>query len=527
MVSTILAFLLASAIPPAQTPKNEFVFNNRGEPETIDPAKATGVPDNTIVVQLFEGLLTKKADWVTIIPGQAESYTRSKDGLTYTFKLRKNLKWSDGSPLTAKDFEYSWLRAINPATLAQYSFWMTDNIVGAADYNKNPTPENAAKVGFKATDDLTLTVKLNKPLSYFPHLTAESLFYPVKKEVVEKFGDAWTRAENIVGNGAFKMTDWKVQDRIVLVRNPNYWDAANVSLEKVTAFPIEDRQTALNLFKQGRLDWSGQNGVPNSLVPSLKSDPSFRTHSAFTTYFYRFNTTKAPLDDKRVRQALVLAIDRKSIVEQVTRGGELASGFVVPVNTGTYKSPAGLPTSDYRKDVERARALLTEAGYYGPNAKKMRPLVLIYNTDENHKKLALAVQRMWKQELGIDVQPQNQEWKVYLKNQQALNFDISRSAWQGDYPDPASHLENFLSTSGNNHTGFKNAKYDELFEMANRTGDEKTRFGLLNQAETLLLDEAPISPLYVYTNFGLLRPEIVGFYPNLVDRPYLRFVSKK
>lgn len=528
MIQLVLGTALAlttGALPPAQTAKDEFVFNNRGEPESIDPQFATGVPDNDIIVQLFEGLMAKNSDWSTLRPGAAESYTISKDLKTYTFKLRPNLKWSDGSPLTAKDFEYTWLRAMRPETLSSYGYWFIDNIVGGKEYAAKPTAETAAKVGLKATDDRTFVVTLVKPLAYFIYFTAESLSFPIKKSVFEKHGDKWTRPENIVSNGPYRMVEWKVQDRIVMEKNPHYYDAASVALKKIVALPIEDRQTGVNMFQQGKLDWTGQNGMPNSLVPSFKSDPHFRQFPGFVTYFYRLNVTRPPLNDKRVRQALALAIDRKQLVEKVTRGGEVATSSFVPLNTGSYVPAPGLASSDYKKDVEKARKLLAEAGF--PGGKGMRQLMIQYNTDENHKKIALAMQQMWKKELGVESQPYNQEWKVYLKNQKALDYDVSRSGWSGDYPDPSTFLELFTTTSENNQTGWKSPKYDELFLGANGMAAGAERNKKMAEAEAWLLDEAPIIPFYYYTNFGLLRPEVVGFVENPVDRPFIRYFSKK
>ncbi len=474
---------------------------------------------------MFEGLLTRKNDWVTLAPGMAESYTISKDQKIYTFKVRKGLKWSDGSPLNAKDFEYSWLRAIDPKTNATYAYWLTDNVVGAAEYNKTPTAEVAKKVGIKATDDYTFVVTLKQPVTYFLSLTAESLLYPVKKETVEKFKDQWTRPENIVSNGAYKMTYWKVQDRIVMEKNPNYYAADTVQIKKVVALPIEDRQTGVNLFQQGKLDWSGQNGAPNSLVPSLKKDPNFRLFPGTITYYYWFNTTKKPLNDIRVRQALTLAIDRKSIVEKVTRGGEMAADHLVSQNMGDYKSPKGVTSGDYAADVKKAKDLLAQAGF--ANGKGFPELNLLYNSDENHKKLAQAISQMWKKELGIEVKPFNQEWKVYLATQRDMAFDISRAGWAADYADPNTFLELLLSTSENNHSGWKNAKYDELLKTANSMPAGAKRNELLSQAESMILNEVPMAPIFTYTNFGFMRPEIAGYTGNLIDRPYIKYMSKK
>ncbi len=513
------------ALPPAETGKDEFVFNNRDEVESIDPAFATGVPDNTLIVQMFEGLMARKADWATIVPGQAESYSLSKDQKIYTFKLRPNLKWSDGSPLKAEDFVYSWLRALHPKTMAAYVNWLTDNIVGAADYHKTPTPENAKKVKVTATDDRTLVVELIRPLSYFLQLTAESIFFPVNRAVIEKHADKWTRVENIVSNGPFKLAEWKIRDRVVMEKNPHYWDTKNVKLSRLVALPITDRQTAVNMFKQGKIDWSGTNGAPNSLVPAFKDDPNFRLYPGFVTYFYRFNTTKPGLNNPKVRQALSLAIDRKQLVEKVTRGGETPATAFVPPNTGTYKSPNTFISTDHEANVKQAKKLLTDAGY--PNGKGLPTFNILYNTDENHKRIALAIQQMWKKELGVEAKPFNQEWKVYLKSQTNLDYEVSRSGWSGDYPDPTTFLDMFLSNSGNNQTGWKNETYDKLFFDSNNTTDPKKRQELLAKAEKLLVEEGPIAPIFYYMNFSFVRPEVVGFEPNLVDRPFAKYISKK
>ncbi|MBN8555242.1 MAG: peptide ABC transporter substrate-binding protein [Deltaproteobacteria bacterium] len=520
-----LTFALLSALPPAQTSKDEFVFNNRGEPESIDPHFATGVPDNSVIAQIFQGLMARKADWATLVPGDAESYKISKDLKTYTFKIRKGLKWSDGTPLTAKDYEYSWLRVLRPETLSNYSYWLTDNVVGALAYQEKPTPENAAKVGIKAIDNETFVVTLNKPVPYFLHLTAETILAPVKKEVVEKWGSQWTRPENIVSNGPYKLSSWKVQDRIVMDKNPLFHDAANVKLQRVVALPIEDRQTGVNMYQQGKLDWSGHNGAPNSLVPAFKANPDFRIFPGFISYYYLFNTKRPPLDNPKVREAMVLTIDRDELVKQVTRGGEIGYGALVPPHTGTYGGAQGLPSKDFKADVAKAKKLLAEAGF--PEGKGFRTLNLLYNTDENHKKVALALSQMWKKNLGITVAPFNQEWKVYLKSQNAKDFDLSRQGWQGDYPDPATFLELFQSKSGNNHTGWASAEYDKKFQETNNMPAGKARDAKLKEVEELLLKDAPIAPIFIYTNFGFLRPEVVGFEENSIDRPYVRYFSKK
>lgn len=517
---------LWGALAPAQTKVDEFVFNNNAEPETIDPALASGVPDNSIVIQVFEGLMAREPDWSTLRPGLAASYTVSDDLKTYTFKLRDNLKWSDGSPLTVKDFLYSWKRAMRPQTLAPYAYWLTDTIVGGAAYSKAQNPATEKALGLKAIDAKTLEVKLVRPIPYFLQLTAESLFYPVHEATVEKHGNKWTRAENMVSSGPYQLKEWTVNQKIVLEKNPHYYGAKEVHLKTATALPINDRQTAVNLFRQGKLDWSGKNGAPNGLVPAFRKDPNFRVAPGFATYYYMFNVTKGPLKDVRVRQALSLAIDRKTLVDRVTRGGETAVTAIVPPHTADYSSPkTELYLKAHSDNLKKAQKLLAEAGF--PGGKGFPSLRLLYNTDENHKRVAQALQQMWKKGLRIDVQPYNQEWKVYLKTRRKLDYDIARAAWSGDYPDPSTFLEIFQSESENNDTGWKNKTFDDLFVQSNQMPAGTERDAILAKAEKILLEEAPIAPIYNYVNFGFVRPEVQGFVMNPVDRPFIQYIRKK
>lgn len=518
--------LSLGALPPAQTASNEFVFANENEPESLDPHFASGVPDNTVIQQMFEGLMSYQANWVSLEPGQAASEPKvSKDGRVYTFTLREGLKWSDGSALTAEDFRWSWLRAMRPSTGGPYSYWLTDHIKGAKAYAAQPNAKTEKQVGLAAPDARTFVVTLDKPVPYFIQLTADSVMMPVKRSVIEKFGDQWTRPANIVSNGAFRMKEWRVNEKIVLEKNPHFRDAKKVQIERVVALPINNKMTAVNLFRQGRLDWTGHQGAPNAQVAGFRKDDHFHVTPSFITYFYRFNTTRPPLDDVRVRQALSLAIDRKTLVEKVTRGGESVATALVPPKTGDYVSPSGIISDDYQRNLKRAKELLAEAGY--PNGEGMRELLLQYDTKDLHKKVAIAIQSMWKQNLGVRIKPLNQEWKVYLARQRKMDFDISRSGWQGDYPDPATFLELFTSTSGNSHTGFANEDYDQYFRASSNELDPQKRRELMVKAEEVLLNELPIMPLFYYTNFSFLRPEIQGFVYNLADRPFVRFYSKK
>lgn len=522
----LLAFLVFSGLfeLQAKTAPDEFVFNNQHEPETLDPHRASGVYANAILIQIFEGLMARKADWKTLTPGQAESYEVSNGGKTYVFQLRPNLKWSDGSPLTAHDFVYSWKRAIDPNTLNSLSYWLTDNIVGAKDYAKNPGKKTEQGLGVKALDDRTLEVRLIRPLAYFLQLTALAALFPVHKKTIEEHGDQWFRPEHIVSNGPYRLAEWQVNQKIVLKQNKHFWDAQSLQIETATALVIDEENTAVRLFQQNQIDWTGLNGAPHSLVNSFSKREDFRVHPGFVAYFLRFNTTRPPLNDQRVRTALSLAIDRKTIVEKITRAGETPARSFVPASLPNYSFSESPISLDYKKDLQKAKRLLAEAGF--PGGQGLRKLRYHYNTDGNNKRVAEVLQQMWKNGLGLDIELVNQEWKVHLSTQASLDYDISRNGWAGYYPDPSAFLEVFTSESDVNQTGWSNEQYDRLFYDANSMPSGSNRRTKLLAAESLLLGEAPMTPIYTYSNFGFLNPEVRGFVKNQVDRPFIRYLSK-
>ncbi len=368
-----------------------------------------------------------------------------------------------------------------------------------------------AEVGVKAIDDHTLQVKLKSPTPYFLQLTGYYPLFPVNRRCVETYGyPAWTRPENIVTNGAFRLQSRKVRQLTRLVKNENYWNAAKVRLNTIDVLPVESLTTALNLYLTGQVDWIPK--APNTIVPELLAQKrnDFFPQPQMTIYFYRLNCTKPPLNNKLVRRALALAVNKRQIVEGVTRGGEVpALSFVPPGLTG-YKPATGEPYNP-----ELARKLLAEAGY--PGGRGFPKLEISYNTDEGHQSIAELIQAQWKENLGIDVGLQNMEWNAYLAAQQNLQYQVCRAGWIGDYLDPNTFLDMWMTDNPNNQTGWSNKKYDALVTAAGTQRDAAKRMETLRQAEAILLDELPVIPFYYYVSTNMVRPYVKGFYPNLLD----------
>ncbi len=511
----ILALLIGGC---SQTADRALHVGNGTEPQGLDPHLVSGVPEHRILSTLFEGLVDLDPADLHVIPGVAESWDVSDDGTRYVFHLRENARWSNGDPITADDFVYTWQRMLTPSLGAEYAH-MLHCIKNAKAFNEGAITD-FSQVGVKALDARTLEVVLNNPTPYFLSMQAHSAWYPVHKPTIEKFGrmdernTKWTRPGNLVGNGAYTLKRWVPNNVIEVVKNEQYWCAANVKLERIVFYPIDNQQTEERCFRTGMLQLT--ENVPLAKVPvySAKQPDLISKDPYIGTYFYRINVTRPPLDDPRVRRALALALDRDAITHNVLTGGQQpARTYTVP-DTGGYTCTGGI---DY--NVAEARRLLAEAGY--PEGRGLRTIELLYNTSESHKLIAEAAQRIWKENLGISVSLVNQDWKVYLASQSALDYDISRASWIGDYLDPMSFLECFMSDNGNNRTGWASKEYDALIERATRTSDTGARHALFNQAEGLLLNEAPIVPVYHYTRVFLKSPRVKGWHSNLLG--YISF----
>lgn len=652
LISALLVLLAALLVVGLTLSKStgkraDMRIMNGTEPKSLDPHIATGDPEHRILEALFEGLARQDARSLEPVPGVAESWEISADGKTYVFHLRETARWSDGHPVTAHDFTYSWRRFQDPKFGAEYAYIMhmvrwaeAQNTYGSqaealrgrvvkaldelilrhpsslpskvlrefekkqdlqaalkgtpneklrgfllradgdlkTDVLKQLRPELLAEAarrqqlhaeaqqhfgvdgGVFARDDHTLVVELNAPTPYFLDLTTFYPFFPVPRWAVERSSRDWFMPGKFVGNGAFTLQSWRVGDRIALERNPKYWDSGSVKLSRVDLLPIENMTTALNLYLTGDLDWIPHGYYPRELGPDLKQRADFYASPALIAYYYRINTTRKPFDDARVRKAINLAIDREQITRDVLLMGEEPARYVVPSGLRGYEHPE----SGISLNVAEAKRLLAEAGF--PEGRGFPKFGILYNTMEMHKKLAEIVADQLRRNLQIDAVAYNQEWQSFLQSTSSMDYDIARYGWIGDYEDPNTFLDIWLTNGGNNRTGWGNLVYDRLIESANNvelflnapefllehvheppklrqlaqsvrdaSGPEarlaamsKLRLALLAEAEGILVrDDFPIIPLYFYTIGGLVKPRVKGFHTELIGsdgskRPNLR-----
>lgn len=487
----------------------ELVRGNGTEVASIDPHKTEGVPESHVIRDLLEGLVNQDADGNTI-PGVAESWETS-DNQTFVFHLRKDAKWSNGDPVTAEDFVYSFKRAVDPNTASPYAWYLEmTQMVNAAEIIAGTADKET--LGVKALDEHTLEIKLTTPLPYFVMMMGHTTVKPVHKATIEKFGDQWTKPENFVGNGAFVVDNWVVNERIELVPNKYYWDAADTKLTKVTFLPIENQVAEMNRFLSGEIDFT--NELPNEHFKRLqKENPeSVSITGNLCSYYYGFNNAKAPFDDVRVRKALSYAIDRDIITKALLGQGQKPAYFLTPEITANFnpEMPAYGKMTQEERNAE-AKRLLAEAGFDEANPLSF---TLLYNTSENHKKIAAAVQSMWKKSLGVDVQLENQEWKTYLDTRRQGNFDVTRAGWCGDYNEASSFLSLMQSNNSSNDPKYNSAAYDEVMEKALHSTSDEERAALYVEAEKLLAQDMPIAPIYQYVKARLLNPRVGGYPAN-------------
>jgi len=482
----------------------------------IDPHLVTGLPEIAVVTALFEGLIGEDPHDLSPVPGVAARWEVSDDGLRYTFHLRADARWSNGAPLTAADFLASYRRVLSPTLGADYasSLFLVQN---AQAYHRQLC--DFADVGFAAPSPHTLVITLDHPVPHFLALLAQPVWFPVYLPALEKTGqpyargNSWTRPENFVGNGPFVLTEWKPDRRIVVERNLQYWDVHSVRLAAIHFHPSSSVEAEERAFRSGQVHLT--ESLPLSKIESYaRNHPELLHIEPFLdTYFYRLNVTRPILNDAKVRRALSLAIDREAIVG-LTAGKQRVATSFTPLGLAGYTPPTTV-----RYDPTAARTLLAEAGY--ENGHGLPTLELSINNSGNHRIIAEAVQAMWQRELGLRVSIVNMEQKTLLSQRRALDYQILRSDWAGDYLDPMTFLEIFSSTSGNNHTGWSSADYDALLHRAARTQNPTARYELLARAEEILLREAPIIPIYYYTTVRLISPSVRGWFPTLLDRhPY-------
>jgi len=516
--ATVLAY--RSAGPPA-----DLVWTAGTEVATIDPGNMTALNDGRVAGALFEGLTVLDPATLQARPGVAERWQVSDDGRTYTFFLRPEARWSDGQPVTAEDFAYTWRRVLSPETAAEYAY-MLYPIRGAEAYYKaalqdakrpegRPPSADWSTVGIRVEGLHRLVVDLERPTAYFLDLAAFHTYMPVRRDVVEAHGDRWTFPGNIVSNGPYRLVSWEFRSRMRWERNPYYWNAENVALERVEVRTFEHPNTALLAYETGAVDLT-------TIVPSLSILPLLDAHKAgrrqdvcygakLATYFYRLNCTIEPLKDPRVRRALVMAINRRQIIDRAARGGQQPAAAYVPPGMKGYEPVEGVP-----EDVDQARRLLAEAGY--PGGKGIGELAILVNKGADHVPLAEVIQEQWRNQLGVDVRIEKVEWKVFLDMIHRLDYQVARGGWYGDYVDPNTFLDMFVTGGGNNETGWSNPRYDTLIAQAAAETDAVRRMGTLQDAERLLLAEVPIMPVYYYTSVILVPPNLGGVEPNLLNR---------
>jgi oligopeptide transport system substrate-binding protein len=486
------------------------------EPATLDPALNSAVDGGTIITHLFEGLMTLDKNG-TPVPGQAESYTVSADGMTYTFKLRSNLKWSDGKALVAGDFVYAWKRAVAPETAADYAY-MFDSIA----------IENG-ELAVSAPDDKTVVVKLIAATPYFLEICAFPTFHPVRKDTIEANGDKWaTKVETYLSNGPYKMKEWVNNSYIVLEKNTSYWNVAKIGPSTIRFLLMDDDNAILAAFQNGQILLA--DSMPNDEIDAWRSKKEFNIKGQLGTYYVSFNTQNEYLKNAKLRQALVLAVDRDFIVTKIGKAGQVPAGAFVP--TGLTD---GDPTKEFRAvggnyydptaagneaNLAKAKALLVEAGF--PEGNGLPTFEYLHNNTTGHKLIGEALQNMWAK-IGVKITLVAQEWNTFLASRKNGEYEIARNGWLGDYNDPITFLDMWITGGGNNDAQWSNAQYDALIAQVKSSSDRVNRMKLMHQAEDIIFAEWMLCPIYYYVDIYLLSQKLQGFYSSPLGFKYFMY----
>ncbi|MEP4548403.1 MAG: peptide ABC transporter substrate-binding protein [Saccharospirillum sp.] len=495
-----------------------FTYRALDESSSLDPQVVEDVDGSYIVRDLFEGLLNSDPEG-NIVPGVAERW-ETDDNQTWTFYLRDDAKWSDGEPVTANDFVYAWRRAVDPELASPYAWYMSLMALENVDAVLEGEMEDTT-LGVEAIDEHTLKVSLTRPMPYFDQMVTHATTFPSPQWVIEEHGDDWTKPGNLVGNGAFVLTEHVINERLVRERNEMYWDNENNLMDKVVTLVINDENQALNRYDAGELD---KTDIPAGQYPAQEAERPDEAHvfPRLCNYYYSFNNEVAPFDDARVRKALSYAIDRNVVVDNVLQGGQFPAYTFTPALTAGFTTPDvdwGQWTQAQRD--ERARELLAEAGY-GPD----NPLrtTLLYNTDEAHRKVAIAVTAMWKQKLGVEATLENQEWTTFLTTRGEGDFEIARGAWCGDYNEASTFLDLMQSGSGYNDANYDSAEYDRLAAEAQTMSDPSANY---TKMEELAAEDMPNAPVYHYTGIIMVKPDLKGWpYEDVQQNIYSRNLYK-
>ncbi|MGH6945011.1 MAG: peptide ABC transporter substrate-binding protein [Geminicoccaceae bacterium] len=515
-----LGLAVALALGSSALEASELHIANSGEPDTLDPHHLSGTWENRIIGDMFMGLTTEAADG-SVIPGAAESWTVSDDGTVYTFELRDHT-WSDGEPVTADDFVFALRRILDPATAAEYASLLY-TIKNARPLNEG-SMQGMDALGVRAVAPRRLEITLQNPTPFFIEQLTHYTAFPVPKHKVEALGEDWIKPGDLVSNGPYTVVEWVPNAHVKSVKNQKFYDADNVSIDTVYYYPAEDRNAATKRFRAGEIDV--QYDFASEQIDWLKENLPEETRISpyLGIYYYAINTRNPPFDNRTLRQALSMAIDRAAITDKVLRTGELPAFSFVPPDTGAYGEPTYVDWKDvpYQERVAEAKAMMAEAGF-GPD----RPLKLTlkYNTSENHKKIAIAVAAMWKQ-LGVRTELSNSEVKVHYNDIQEGNFQVARAGWIADYNDPQNFLYLMESSTGvMNYAGYSNPEYDRLMDAAARTADAARRNDLMHQAEALAMEDQPNIPIYYYVSKNLVSKAVKGWVDNTKDMHRTRWLS--
>lgn len=528
---TLLAALVVIVTPACKRAENRVVagdhtqtihIGNASEPADLDPQLITTIYDAQIAICLMEGLTAMDPKDAHPVPGVAERWENSADKLTWTFHLRPDARWSNGDPVTARDFAYAYRCILSPALAAEYAS-LLHCLKGAEAYNTGKLAD-FSEVGVRVIDDRTLALTLHTPVAYLPALVMHQAWHPVHPPTIEKFGNIdqrgtrWTRPGNYVGNGPFTLVAWEANQFVRLAKNEQYWDRDAVRLREVNFYPIEDRMTEEASFRAGQLHVTGS--IPPDKIEVYKREQPhlLRQEATLATFYLTYNTTKPPLNDVRVRRALALVINRQALCEKVLRGGRVPAFTLTPPGIAGYESAPA-----FKEDVAEAKRLLSDAGF--PNGAGFPRIELLMAKGGVSTQVSEAMQQMWRTQLNLDIAIVFQEGRVFMDSLRTRAYDLAPAGWIGDYLDPSTFLELFRTGNNNNHTGWNSPAYDKLVNDALKAGDDAVRYPLYRQAEELLIREMPIGPLFYNRRNYLAVPSVKGWEPNLLDLHPLKGVS--
>lgn len=514
--------VLAAGVAVASAGAVTLHMHNGGDPSSLDPHKISGTWENRVVGDMFEGLVTEAADG-SPIPGQAESWTLSDDGRVYTFDLRDGIAWTDGTPVTANDFVFAFQRLMNPETAASYAY-LQFTIANAEAINSGEITD-LSLLGAKALNDDTLEITLENPAPYFISALTHFTAFPVPQHVVEEHGDEWMRIGNIVTNGPYTPVEWVPGSQVRSVKNEGYYDADNVQIEDVVYYVLEDESAAFKRYRAGEFDIltefpTDQYGWMQENLPGEARVAPFAG-----LYYYAVNTRKEPFTDPRVRQALSMAIVREVIGAGILGTGEPPAYSWVPPGMANYGEPEYVSWKELPQAEKnaQAQALLAEAGFGPSNPLKLQ---LRYNTNENHKRIAVAIASMWKEVLGVEVELYNTEVKVHYAELQEGVLEVARAGWLADYNDAVNMLELLKGGVRYNYGGYNNPEFNALLDQAAAETDLTARATLLAAAERIAMDQTASIPIYYYMSRNVVSPKISGFIDNVFDIHRTRWLTK-